>query len=80
MAKNSTHGGISIMQILFLVLLLVMFVMLWVITRQAQIIMELNHKINILELEMKGNEAVNAVTFALKKYKPSLQLKQEVKG
>ncbi|MBQ6983028.1 MAG: hypothetical protein IJQ15_11445 [Synergistaceae bacterium] len=79
MGKNSTHGGISMMQIFFLVLLLVMFVMLWVITKQAQIIMELNHKINILELEMKGNDAVNAVVFSRKKNKPSLWLKQKVK-
>lgn len=67
------------MQIFFLVLLLVMFVMLWVITKQEQIIIELNHKINMLELEIKGNDAINAVTFSLKKRKPSLRLKQKVK-
>lgn len=40
------------MHIFFLVLLLAMFVMLWVITKQGQIIIELNHKINMLTLEM----------------------------
>ena len=57
------------MQIFFLVLFLVMFVMLWVIAKQGLIIMKLNHEINMLKLEMKGDEAVNAVTFALKKKK-----------
>lgn len=55
------------MQILFLVLFLVMIVMLWVITKQEQTIIELNHKINMLKLEMKGNETVNAVTLLRKK-------------
>jgi|GEM_PF-5271018 len=70
------------MQIFFLVLLLAMFVMLWVIIKQGQIIMELSHKINMLELEMKGDEAVNAVNaviFTQKKHKPSSKLKQERK-
>ena len=48
------------------------------LTQQGQIIMELNHKINILKLEMKGNEAVNAVMCSRKKHKPSLQQKQEI--
>ena len=64
MGKNSTHGGISMMQIFFLVLLLEMFAMLWVITKQGQIIMELHHKINMM--------------FSRKKHKPSLQLKEEI--
>lgn len=68
MGKNSADGGIS-MQIFFLVLLVAMFVMLWVITKQEQRIMELNHKINMLKLEMKGNEAVNAITLLRKKQK-----------
>lgn len=55
------------MQIFFLVLFLAMIVMLWVITKQEQTIIELNHKINMLKLEMKGNEAVNAVTLLRKK-------------
>jgi len=61
------------MQILFLVLFLVMFVMLWVIAKQGLIIMKLNHEINMLALEMKGDEAVNAVTFALKKKKKKMK-------
>ncbi|MBR4195607.1 MAG: hypothetical protein IKQ95_02715 [Synergistaceae bacterium] len=61
------------MQIFFLVLLVVIIVMLWVITKQGQIIMKLNHEINMLKLEMKGNEAVNAVTFALKKKKKKMK-------
>lgn len=67
------------MQIFFLVLLLAMFAMLWVITKQEQIIVELNHKINMLQLKMKGDEAVNAVIFSQKKHKPSSKLKQKVK-
>ena len=55
------------MQIIFLVLFVAMIVMLWVITKQGQTIIELNHKINMLKLEMKGNEAVNAVTLLRKK-------------
>lgn len=55
------------MKIIFLVLFVAMIVMLWVITKQGQIIMELNHEINMLKLEMKGNEAVNAVTLLRKK-------------
>ena len=55
------------MQIFFLVLFLAMIVMLWVITKQGQIIMELNHEINMLKLEINGNEALDVVTFALKK-------------
>ncbi len=55
------------MQIFFLVLFVAMIVMLWVITKQEQTIIELNHKINMLKLEMKGNEAVNAVTLLRKK-------------
>ena len=54
-------------QIFFLLLLVAMIVMLWVITKQEQTIIELNHKINMLKLEMKGNEAVNAVTLLHKK-------------
>ena len=67
------------MHIFFLVLLLAMFVMLWVITKQGQIIIELNHKINMLTLEMKGDEAVNAVIFSQKKHKSSSKLKWKVK-
>lgn len=71
------------MHIFFLVLLLAMFVMLWVITKQEQIIIELNHKINMLTnmltLEMKGDEAVNAVIFSQKKHKSSSKLKWKVK-
>ncbi len=67
------------MQILFLVLLLAIFGLLWVIVKQGQIIMELNHEINTLELKMKGDEAVNAIIFSQKKRKPSSKLKQERK-
>lgn len=70
------------MQIFFLVLLLGFFGTLWVIVKQGQIIMELSHKINMLELEMKGDEAVNAVNAVIstqKKHKPSSKLKQERK-
>ena len=67
------------MRIVFLVLLLAVFVMLWVIIKQVRIIMELSHKINMLELEMTGNEAVNAVIFSRKKHKPSPKLKQKSK-
>ena len=60
------------MQIFFLVLLFAMFVMLWVITKQEKIIIELSHKIKV-------NDAVNAVIFSHKDYKLLLQLEQEVK-
>ena len=66
MGKNSRQGGVSV-QIFFLVLLLAVFGMLWVITKQGRIIMELNHEINMLKLEINGNEALDVVTFALKK-------------
>ncbi len=83
MGKNSAHGGISMMQIFFLVLLLAVFGMLWVIIKQGQIIMELNHEINMLKLEMKGDEAVNAVMLLRKKlrkkHKPPSKLKRKVK-
>lgn len=79
MGKNNAHGGGAIMQIFFLVLLLAFFGTLWVIAKQGQIIMELSHKINMLELGMKGDEAVNAVIFSQKKHKPSSKLKQERK-
>ena len=39
------------MQIIFLVLVVAMIVMLWVITKQEQTIIELNHKINMLKLK-----------------------------
>ena len=71
MAKTA-YGGNS-MQIFFLVVLVAIIVMLWVITKQEQKIIELNHEINMLKLEMKGNEAVNAVIFALKKRKKKVK-------
>lgn len=66
-------------QIFFLLLLVAMIVMLWVIIKQEQKIIELNHEINMRKLGMKGDEVVYVVIFSRKDYKLLLELKQEVK-
>ena len=62
---NPARGGIS-MKIIFLVLFVAMIVMLWVITKQEQKIIELNHEINMRKLGMKGDEVVHVVIFSRK--------------
>ena len=67
------------MKIIFLVLFVAIIVMLWVITKQEQKIIELNHEINMRKLGMKGDEVIHVVIFSRKDYKLLLELKQEVK-